>query len=390
MSLSDKVMPYILSKVPPKLIHKSMEFMWGKYQLGVIEHFARNYSVGLPGDPKDESKNGSLERLMDKAEELGKEGYLVTVDNLGEKSKFKQDILNKIDLNNQILDILIERGMFAASEKAKKKGKPYPHTFGPTISLKPSAFLYHNNGNKPNLDNDKLFAEFLDDFLTRAEDNHIGVTIDMEEPYLVDYTINCYLSSVAKHKNIGIVHQTSLDRTTVDLDEYIGLEEIARVRLCIGIYDITKKKIWDEDDLERKEDNIGTMNLKKRKERLINEALAMTKCGIYTEIATHDVDVIKEIQELFKEHKISKDLYEFQALYNVKPEGLDEIHKELMADGVKVRIYLPYAPTLDDTIDYGIRRASKNPQLLWTFMKEGAKFYWNKLFSKNKERKNTK
>ena len=343
------------------------------------------YSLATNPDKKLEAITDEIIDLI--AEAQDQNGYLVTIDNLGEKSKYKQDILDKARINHQILNLIIERGMSKKAKKAKEERKPYPHTYSSTISIKPSAFIYHSDEKRPNLEKDDLFMEFLDVFLKKAEGNHVGVTIDMEEPYLVDYTIDIYLSSIARHKNVGIVHQTSLDRTTVDLDEYVGLEGIARVRLCIGIYDITKKNIWAEDDIERKEENIGTMNLKKRKERLVNEALALASSGIYTEIATHDVEVIKEIQELFEEHKISKDLYEFQALYNVKPEGLEKLHKELMEDGVKVRIYLPYAHTLDDTIDYGIRRASKNPQLLWTFMKEGAKFYIKKLFSRNRQNK---
>jgi proline dehydrogenase len=280
------------------------------------------------------------------------------------------------------------KGMFEPTKKAIAEGKAYPYVFSPTFSLKPSSFLFSEGMHIPQTHLWR-FEEFLNQFGMRAMNYGAGITIDMEEPYLVENTIKCYLkyafniingteiidTRIPIFDNLSIVHQTSLDRTQNDIRKYASFPNKVRVRLCIGIYDVNKKDIWAQSDLDSKVRSIGTMNLKERKKRLVEYTKYLAERNVYVEVATHDVEVIKELQQWFKYRSISKDMYEFQALYHVKPKGLEELHRQLLDEGTRVRIYLPYAPTLDNAVAYGIRRASKNPQLLWTFTKEAVKYY---------------
>lgn len=384
MSLGEIIMPSVLGMLPPKFIQGMMMYMWERHHLGVIEHFARQYSVGLPSG----EQVGKLELVLDEAEALMKKGYSITFDSLGEKSKTLLDIVGKEKINLDLLDMANERDMFEPTKRAIAENKPYPYVFSPTFSIKPSSFLFHGDNDKPINDLGR-FEEFLQKFAMRALNYGAGITIDMEEPYIVEQTVKCYLkyafnmnngteifdTRIPVFDNLGIVHQTSLDRTSNDISNYAVFGNSARVRLCIGIYDITKKDIWADGDLSSGRTPIGTMNMKERKRRLVDYAKYLAERNVYVEVATHDVEVIKELLKWFTERGISKDMYEFQALYHVRPEGLEEVHRQLIDDGTRVRIYLPFAPTLNDAAFYGIRRSSKNSQLLWTFTKEAVKYY---------------
>jgi hypothetical protein len=374
----DSIVGNLFRPVPARWKQKAMEHLWMKSRLGMVEHFARNYSVGLP----EGSDKGSLELYMDKAQALMAAGYLVSFDTLGEKSKSIGDVMGKIQINNQIAHIAEERSMFKKSEQAFIDHKKFPYACGPTFSLKPSTFLIHDECGKYN--SLETFSKFLFDFANRGF-KHFGIDVDMEEPYLIEDTKRVFMNTRRIHDNVDIVHQTNVDRTLGDLNDYVAKIDNLGVRLCIGIYDVDDYKIWSEVDQKNhangRIENIGTMNKRERKTRLIEYAKNLAKEGIYVKIATHDTDVIKHMEEWFNKEGISKDMYEFQALYNVKSKGLDNLHKQLMEDKTRVRIYLPFAPTLDDAVFYGIRRACKNHQLLGTFAVGAMKYYAKKICS---------
>jgi hypothetical protein len=360
---------------------KAMDHMWEKYRPDMIEDFVRHYCVGLP----DDQDEGNLNIAMDTIEDLHKEGYLVTLDTLGEKSKTLDDIKNKIQIYVNMAILAEERGFFRPTENAIAAGMMFPYAHGLSFSAKPSTFTLHDENDKRILGSNKPLINFLHLFTERGH-RHFSLDFDMEEDYWVDDTVQIFSGIKRIRENIDIVHQTNLDRTEDDLKKYIedGVKDLG-VRLCIGIYDINNKKEWSEQSLmdyhTSRISRIGTMNKRERKTRLIEYAKNLAKEGVYVKIATHDTDVIEHMAEWFNKKGISKEMYEFQALYNVKPKGLDDMHKQLMGDGTRVRIYLPFAPTLDDAVYYGIRRACKNHQLLGTFAVGAMKYYAKKILS---------
>jgi hypothetical protein len=376
----DSLIGNMFRPLPARWKQKAMEYMWSEYRLGMIEHFARNYSVGLP----EGETNGSIELAMDSAEKLMSSGYLITFDTLGEKSKSIDDVRGKIQINNEMVRIANERGMFKPTEDAIASGKKFPYAYGPTFSIKPSTFTIHDELHDIHNLNTMHFTDFLHLFATKGH-NHFGIDIDMEEPFWIQNTVDTFLNAKRMYDNIDIVHQTNVDRTLRDLGVYIEKIDNLGVRLCIGIYDVGDEDIWSGQNRLDYHNNIisqiGTMNKKERKTRLIQYSKFLAKEGAYVKIATHDVDVIKHMEKWFNEKGISKDMYEFQGLYNVKPKGLEELHKQLIANKTRVRIYLPFAPTLDDAVFYGIRRACKNHQLLGTFSVGAVGYYAKKVLT---------
>jgi proline dehydrogenase len=74
-------------------------------------------------------------------------------------------------------------------------------------------------------------------------------------------------------------------------------------------------------------------------------------------IATHDIDLLKNIYSLIEELNVSPDKFEFQVLYGVPMSGWIEKHLE---NRYKVRVYVPFGP---DWYNYSIRRLKENPNI---------------------------
>ena len=83
----------------------------------------------------------------------------------------------------------------------------------------------------------------------------------------------------------------------------------------------------------------------------------MARKGGFCGYATHDQILIDRLIEWISNENISSHLFEFQALFGVPMSGrLDE----LIQNGYKVRIYVPFGP---DWFDYSVRRLKENPNI---------------------------
>ena len=78
----------------------------------------------------------------------------------------------------------------------------------------------------------------------------------------------------------------------------------------------------------------------------------------YACLATHDLELINQLEELIANNKISKDRFEFQVLYGVPMGDRLELLKE---KGYKIRIYVPFG---EAWFDYSIRRLKENPKII--------------------------
>src|SRR5690625_5692990 len=58
----------------------------------------------------------------------------------------------------------------------------------------------------------------------------------------------------------------------------------------------------------------------------------------YPRFATHDDELIFGIQEYAARHKIPKERFEFQMLYGIRQETMEELSQ----NGYNTRIYVPY------------------------------------------------
>jgi proline dehydrogenase len=60
--------------------------------------------------------------------------------------------------------------------------------------------------------------------------------------------------------------------------------------------------------------------------------------GKFVEIATHDKEIIEDVNKFISKNKINKRRYSFELLYGCH----NEVAEELLNEGYPVRIYLPY------------------------------------------------
>ena len=78
----------------------------------------------------------------------------------------------------------------------------------------------------------------------------------------------------------------------------------------------------------------------------------------YACIATHDLELINQIEKFIEKNEISAHRFEFQVLFGV-PMGnkLDELKEK----GYKVCIYVPFG---EAWFEYSIRRLKENPKII--------------------------
>ena len=165
------------------------------------------------------------------------------------------------------------------------------------------------------------------------------VRIDMEESRYVDATLRIYRAMrAAGFTNVGVVLQAYLYRTPVDLAALAPLE--ANIRLVKGAYlepaSIAYPQKADVDVAYKK---------------LIAQALGGAG---YSAIATHDEAALRHAITVARESGISRERFEFQMLYGVRP-GLQ---RQIVAQGYPMRIATPYGR---EWYPYFMRRLAERP-----------------------------
>jgi proline dehydrogenase len=113
-------------------------------------------------------------------------------------------------------------------------------------------------------------------------------------------------------------------------------------RLCKGIY------------VEPEE--IAFRNYEKVNEKFLENLEYLLLNKVFVGIATHDRKLVEGAFEIFKKHNIPSDQFEFQMLYGVTPE----LRQEIMDQGHKMRVYVPYGK---EWFGYSTRRLKENPKM---------------------------
>jgi proline dehydrogenase len=186
------------------------------------------------------------------------------------------------------------------------------------------------------LDHD-LCADNLESVVHDAAARGSFVRIDMEDSSTTERTLQLYHSLHARgHANVGVVLQAYMRRTFDDLE---GLDN---VRLCKGIY-VEPASIAYRNFHEVRANYVRCL------ERLVEQ-------GSYIGIATHDEYLIGEALRIVHETGLTADRYEFQMLLGVRAERGDE----LVADGHRLRVYVPYGA---QWYAYSLRRLQENPKI---------------------------
>ena len=293
------------------LISKLIPF----FPKAITYQFAKRYVAGT-------NKNSAFKAI----ESLNNDGYLVTLDILGEHTK-NIETANKI--TQQYIDLYNEINT---------------RNLNCNISLKPSHI---------GADIDKVsYNTNLSKIINTSSQFNNFLRIDMESSKYTDFTIQSFLEEREKTHNIGTVFQAYLYRTYNDIIKLN--KENLNFRLCKGIY--------------KESDEICINDRTQINDNYLKILRYAFENNIYVGIATHDTTLLNSIHNLINELTPSKDLFEFQVLYGVPMKGWNRKHLD---SGYKVRVYVPFG---EDWYKYSVRRLKENPDI--------AGYVFKNLFSK--------
>ena len=173
------------------------------------------------------------------------------------------------------------------------------------------------------------------------------VRIDMEQSDYVEVTLRIYerLRDVG-HDGVGTVLQSYLYRTPDDLERL--LPRRPNLRIVKGAYLEPEAVAYPEKrDVDRAYVELVERGLRE---------------GAYIAVATHDETIIRKVQAFAAREGLSRDRFEFQMLYGVRPA----LQRSIAAEGYKVLVAAPFGP---DWYPYLMRRLAERPANFGFFLK---------------------
>jgi proline dehydrogenase len=246
---------------------------------------------------------------------FNQEGFLSTIDMLGEDVTEEAEADRTVDLYLALMELVVKAGITR------------------NLSIKLSQLGLRIDA--------ETAWERLVRLMERADRDGIFIRIDMEDSTLTDLTLDLYLRARERWPLVGTVLQSRLFRTVDDARRLAGSG--GDFRLCKGIYP-ENGKIAHQDD------------------RAICEAFKeileiLLAGGSYVGVATHDLDLLGECERIVARHDTAGDRHEYQALLGVPIRSTLE---RIRDRGEKVRLYLPYGA---DWLTYSLRRLQENPKI---------------------------
>lgn len=164
------------------------------------------------------------------------------------------------------------------------------------------------------------------------------IRIDMEDARYTDATLEILHELRRDYDRIGTVLQAYLYRTQGDLTALLASD--VNVRIVKGAYlESPEVAFPQKTDVDR--------NYLALVDRALRE-------GRFIAIATHDEQIIGQVEEWVGQRQIPKDRFEFQMLYGIRMQR----QRELAQQGYRVRCYVPYG---DDWYAYFMRRLAERP-----------------------------
>tara|TARA_R110002072_G_scaffold109160_1_gene236334 strand:+ start:116206 stop:117138 length:933 start_codon:yes stop_codon:yes gene_type:complete len=294
----------------------------------MVRFFAKPYVAG-----------DSLEMAMTVVGKLRKErGLLSTLDLLAEDITLPEQVERNLQAYLDMVDAA------AALDPADR----------PTLSLKPSSYTtspLHEGGDAAGS------REAMLQISKKAAAANIDVSVDMEGRHWTDFTMETLQVLHAEGlRNVGCVLQTRLHRTEKDIDD---LPKGMRVRLVIGIY--------------KEPSDIALTEKPAMKDRMLVFAERLLERGHYVEFASHDVAYVRRfLDEVVPRVGAKPDQFEIQMLYGVPR---DRFLADMMEQGIKARLYVPFALGWDLAIEYLRRRLDEYPAMMWLVTKN---MFWRR------------
>ena len=256
-----------------------------------------------------------IEDALRVAENLNRQGMLVTLDSLGESVSSELEAHSAAEIYHQLLDAIEARGVDAnISVKLTQMG----------LELSP-----------------KLAAGIAESLASHAQRLGNFLRIDMEDSSLTQVTLDIVrrLHARAELRNsIGIVIQAYLYRSQSDIEQLIA--DGIRVRLCKGAYKEPAEVAFpSKPDVDNNYVKLSTMLL---------------DSPIYHGLATHDEVMIEAAKDFALKNQIEPSRFEFQMLYGVRRD----LQRKLRREGYNVRVYVPFGR---EWYPYFMRRLAERP-----------------------------
>jgi proline dehydrogenase len=260
----------------------------------------------------------TLEEGVTAARRLNEEGFLVSLDLLGEECFDRATAFSARDEYLEGLDRIGE----------------VPLRANISIKLTQLGLAF----------DESLAIDLLDSLAEPAANLSTTVTIDMEDSRYTDATVRIYEKAQSRHGNLGLALQAYLHRTPGDLRRLMPLG--GHIRLCKGAYvEEPEVALTSKGEVDR------------AFARLLVDLMRFE--GVRPAIATHDLELVNLTRELAKTREA---LFEFQMLYGVRT-GLQ---RELVDAGYPVRVYLPFG---SQWYPYLTRRLAERPSNAWFFLR---------------------
>jgi proline dehydrogenase len=171
--------------------------------------------------------------------------------------------------------------------------------------------------------------------------------IDMEQSEFVEPTLRIYERlRESGHGNVGTVLQSYLYRTPADLERLLPLEP--NLRIVKGAY------LEPEEIAYPQKRDVDRAYIE-----LVERGL---RAGAYIAVATHDDQLIRQLQAFAEREGIGRDRFEFQMLYGVRPA----LQRQIAGRGYKVLVATPFGP---DWYPYLMRRLAERPANIGFFLR---------------------
>ena len=281
---------------------------------GTLKSLASRYGMRRPGSFARRFIAGEkVEEAIAAAQEVERQGLMVTLDLLGESVASRADALTATHDYLAVIDAIERAGV------------------GRNISLKLTQL---------GLDIDQATCiDNLRRILDVAGKSGFFVRIDMENSPYTDRTLDIFetLWDIGYHQ-AGVVIQSCLRRSAADVARLNAMG--ARVRLVKGAY-LEPAAVAFQQKAEVDAAFVDLMKL-------------LLANGTYPAIATHDPVMIQATQTFATANGLANEKYEFQMLYGIRRD----LQSSLARSGHPFRVYVPFGK---EWFPYFMRRLGERP-----------------------------
>jgi proline dehydrogenase len=262
----------------------------------------------------------SVEEAIAAAQQLNREGIVVTLDSLGESVTDAPHANASAAIYHRLLDEIAAKNLKA------------------NVSLKLSQMGMDVGGaNSPQ--GQALAESIVASLVEQAARLNNFVRIDMEGSEYTEATVAMTERLFARFPGaVGTVLQAYMFRTQADADRL--LKQGIRIRLCKGAYKEPPAVAFPaKSDVDA---------------NYLRLAKQMVTSPVFCGIATHDEAMVSAAKHFVTARGIDKSSFEFQMLYGIRRD----LQRRLVSEGYRLRLYVPFGRAW---YPYFMRRLAERP-----------------------------